>query len=127
MPVYRTAMSNIGQMLASDEERAAAEQIRVTFPVFADGGSHLNVSGVAMTKSAPNKAEALKFMEWLSSDAAQAIYAEKNYEFPVNPAVARSALVQSWGEFTVDSVSLSDVAAARPAALKIMEEIDFDN
>jgi iron(III) transport system substrate-binding protein len=87
----------------------------------------LNVSGVAMTKAAPNKAEALKFMEWLSSDAAQAIYAEKNYEFPVNPAVPRSALVQSWGAFTVDPVPLSAVAAARPAALKIMEEIDFDN
>jgi iron(III) transport system substrate-binding protein len=117
----------IGQMLNDPEQKDAAEAVRIEFPKFADGGSHLNVSGVAMTKSAPNKAEALKFMEWLSSDAAQAIYAEKNYEFPVNPAVARSALVQSWGEFTVDSVSLSDVAAARPAALKIMEEIDFDN
>ncbi|OYU19272.1 MAG: iron ABC transporter substrate-binding protein [Rhodobacteraceae bacterium PARR1] len=117
----------IGQMLSSDEDRPAAEAINVIFPKFADGGSHLNVSGVAMTKSAPNKAEALKFMEWLSSDEAQAIYAEKNFEFPVKPGVARSALVQSWGDFTVDSVPLSAVAAARPAALKIMEEIDFDN
>lgn len=117
----------IGQMLNSDADRPAAEAVNVIFPKFADGGSHLNVSGVALTKSAPHKAEAVKFMEWLSSDKAQAIYAEKNYEFPVNPAVARSALVQSWGEFTVDSVPLSAVAAARPAALKIMEEIDFDN
>lgn len=117
----------IGQMLNDPEQKAAAEAIRIEFPVFEGGGSHLNVSGVAMTKAAPNKAEALKFMEWLSSDAAQAIYAEKNYEFPVNPAVPRSALVQSWGDFTVDPVPLSAVAAARPAALKIMEEIDFDN
>jgi iron(III) transport system substrate-binding protein len=117
----------IGQMLNDPEQKAAAEAVRIEFPKFADGGSHMNVSGVAMTKFAPNKAEALTFMEWLSSDAAQAIYAEKNYEFPVNPAVARSALVQSWGAFTVDSVALSAVAAARPAALKIMEEIDFDN
>lgn len=117
----------IGQMLNDPEQKAAAEAIRIEFPVFEGGGSHLNVSGVAMTKAAPNKAEALKFMEWLSSDAAQAIYAEENYEFPVNPAVARSALVQSWGDFTVDPVPLAAVAAARPAALKIMEEIDFDN
>ncbi len=117
----------IGQMLNSDEDRPAAEAVNVVFPKFADGGSHLNVSGVAMTKSAPNKEEALKFMEWLSSDAAQAIYAEKNFEFPVKPGVARSAVVQSWGDFTVDTVPLSAVAAARPAALKIMEEIDFDN
>lgn len=116
----------IGQMLNSDD-RAAAETVNVLFPKFEDGGSHLNVSGVALTKSAPNKDEALKFMDWLSSDEAQRIYAEKNYEFPVKPGVARSELVQSWGDFTVDSVSLNDVAAARPAALKIMEEIDFDN
>ena len=117
----------IGQMLNDPEQKAAAEAVRIDFPTFADGGSHLNVSGIALTKAAPHKAEALRFMEWLSSDAAQAIYAEKNYEFPVNPAVARSALVQSWGAFTVDTVALSAVAAARPAALKIMEEIDFDN
>jgi iron(III) transport system substrate-binding protein len=66
-------------------------------------------------------------MEWLSSDEAQRIYAEKNHEFPVKAGVPRSELVQSWGEFTPDTVALSDVAAARPAALKIMEEIDFDN
>lgn len=117
----------IGQMLNSDEDRAAAEQINVVFPKFENGGSHLNVSGVAMTKAAPNKAEALKFMEWLTSDEAQRIYAEKNYEFPVKPGVERSALVASWGDFTIDSVPLTDVAAARPEALKIMEEIDFDN
>ncbi len=55
-----------------------------------------------MTKSAPNKEDALKFMEWLSSDAAQKIYAETNFEFPVKPGVERSDLVKSWGEFTPD-------------------------
>ena len=116
----------IGQMLNNPEEKAAAEAIRIDFPVFEGGGTHLNVSGVAMTKAAPNKAEALQFMEWLSGDAAQQIYAETNYEFPVKPGVARSALVEGWGSFTPDTVPLTDVAAARPAALKIMEEIDFD-
>lgn len=116
----------IGQMLNSESDRPAAEAIRVDFPVFENGGSHLNVSGVALTKSAPNKDAAIKFMEWLTSDEAQRIYAEKNYEFPIKPGVAKSELVASWGDFTVDSVALTDVAAARPAALKIMEEIDFD-
>ncbi len=117
----------MGQMLSNPDTKPTADMVRIDFPVFEGGGSHLNISGIAMTKSAPNKAAALKLMEWLTSDEAQRIYAEKNHEFPVKAGVARSALVQSWGEFTPDSVSLSEVAAARPAALKIMEEIDFDN
>ena len=116
----------IGQMLNDPEERAAAEAVRVTFPVFEGGGTHLNISGMAMTKAAPNRTNALKFMEWLSGDEAQKIYAETNHEFPVKPGVERSALVKSWGDFTADSKSLSEIAALRPAALRIMEEIDFD-
>ena len=116
----------IGQMLANPEEKDAAEQVSIVFPTFEDGGTHLNISGVAMTKSAPNKENALKFMEWLTSDEAQKIYAETNYEFPVKPGVERSALVKSWGEFTADTTPLADIAKARAAALKIMETVDFD-
>jgi iron(III) transport system substrate-binding protein len=65
-------------------------------------------------------------MEWLSSDTAQKIYAETNYEFPVKPGVERSELVKSWGEFTADATPLADIAAARAAALKIMETVNFD-
>jgi iron(III) transport system substrate-binding protein len=65
-------------------------------------------------------------MEWLSSDAAQKIYAETNHEFPVKPGVERSALVASWGSFTPDDLPLSTIASERAAALKIMETVDFD-
>lgn len=116
----------IGQMLADPEQKAAAEAVNIVFPTFEAGGTHLNISGVAMTKSAPNKENALKFMEWLSSDAAQKIYAETNYEFPVKAGVAKSDLVASWGEFTPDTTPLADIAKARAAALKIMETVDFD-
>lgn len=116
----------IGQMLADPEQRAAAESVNIVFPTFTDGGSHLNVSGVALTKAAPNKENAVKFMEWLSGDAAQKIYAETNYEFPVNPAVEKSVLVASWGDFTPDTKPLTEVAKLRPAALKLIEEVNFD-
>ncbi len=116
----------IGQMLDDPEQRAAAEAVRIDFPVFQGGGTHLNISGIAMTKAAPNKADALRFMEWLAGDAAQKIYAGTNHEFPVKPGVPRSALVQSWGDFTPDSKSLTEIAGFRPAALRIMEEVDFD-
>lgn len=116
----------MGQMLADPEQKAWADAVNIVFPTFEAGGTHLNISGVAMTKSAPNKDNALKFMEWLSSDTAQKIYAETNYEFPVKPGVERSELVKSWGEFTPDTTPLADIAAARATALKIMETVNFD-
>ena len=117
----------MGQMLADPEQKAWAESVNVVFPQFEAGGTHMNISGIAMTKSAPNKEAALKFMEWLSSDAAQKIYAETNHEYPVKPGVERSALVAGWGDFTPDALPLADVAARRAEALKLIETVDFDN
>ena len=116
----------MGAMLADPEQKEWADSVRIVYPVFNDGGTHVNVSGVAMTKAAPNKAEAIKLMEFLASDEAQAIYAEINHEFPVEPGVARSELVESWGDFTPDSVNLAELARLRPVALRIMEEVNFD-
>ena len=117
----------MGQMLADPEQKAWANSVNIVLPTFEAGGTHMNISGIAMTKSAPNKEAALKLMEWLSSDAAQKIYAETNHEFPVKPGVERSALVASWGEFTPDSLGLAEVAGKRAEALKIIETVDFDN
>jgi len=116
----------MGQMLADPEQVPWAESVNIVFPVFEGGGTHVNISGVAMTKAAPNREAALKFMEWLSGDHAQKIYAETNNEFPVKPGVERSALVASWGDFTPDGLSLADIASHRAAALKIMETVDYD-
>ena len=117
----------IGEMLADPEQKAAAETVNVVFPTFAKGGgSHMNISGMAMTKAAPNHDAALKLMEFLVSDEAQKIYAETNYEFPIKAGVPVSALVASWGAFTPDTLPLAEVAAQRPAALKLMEDVDFD-
>jgi iron(III) transport system substrate-binding protein len=116
----------IGQMLDDPDQKSAAESVRVDFPTFENDGTHVNISGVAMTKSAPNRAAALRFMEWLSGDKAQAIYAETNHEYPVQPSAPRSKLVASWGDFYRDSLTLTEIASHRAAALRIMEEVDFD-
>ncbi|MGB0507892.1 MAG: extracellular solute-binding protein, partial [Pikeienuella sp.] len=116
----------MAKMLGDEEQKAWAESVTIRFPTFENGGVHMNISGVAMTKSAPNKEAALKLMEWLTSDNAQAIYAEVNGEYPVKPGVAASELVQSFGIFKQDTASMAEIGAARPAAVKIMETIDFD-
>ena len=117
----------MGAMLADPEQKAWADSVRIIFPAFENGGTHLNVSGVAMTKAAPNKDAAVKLMEFLVSPAAQAIYAEANHEFPVLAGARKSDLVASWGEFTPDTLNLTELAKLRPAALRIMEEVGYDN
>ena len=116
----------MGQMLADPEQKEWADSVRILFPTFEDGGTHINVSGVAMTAAPPHRDEALQLMEWLVSPEAQGIYAEANDEYPVLPGVDPSELVASWGEFTADSLKLTEIAALRPAALKLIEEVDLD-
>lgn len=116
----------MGQMANDPEQKEWADSVRIAFPTFEGGGTHMNISGVAMTRAAPNREAALKLMEWLTSDEAQRIYAETNHEFPVKEGVARSELVQSWGEFTPDEIGLAEVAAQRAEALKLIESVNFD-
>ncbi|PKP84400.1 MAG: iron ABC transporter substrate-binding protein [Alphaproteobacteria bacterium HGW-Alphaproteobacteria-2] len=91
-----------------------------------NGGTHVNISGVALTKSAPNRENALKLMEFLVSPRAQEIYAEANFEYPIAPGTQPSAVVQSWGSFTPDDVNLMTLAELRPAAVRLIEQVDFD-
>ncbi len=116
----------MGKMLEDDEQKAWADSVRIVFPTFADGGTHVNVSGVAMTKASPNPEAAVKMIEFLASPEAQEIYAEANYEYPVAPGTEPTELVKGWGEFTADGVNLMTVAGHRPAALRITEEVNFD-
>lgn len=116
----------MGKMLADDEQKAWADSVNVIFPTFENGGTHVNVSGVAMTKSAPNKDAALKMMEFLTSPQAQEIYAKANYEYPIAEGTQADALVQNWGSFEADEVNLMTLAGNRDAALKLIETVDFD-
>ena len=116
----------MGQMLADPEQTEWANSVSIRFPTFEDGGTHVNISGIALTKSAPDKDEAIQLMEYLVSPEAQAIYAEANNEYPVLDGAPLSELVQGWGDFTVDDIDLTEVAGHRAAALRIMEEVNFD-
>ncbi len=116
----------MGKMLDNPDQIEWADSVRLEFPVFEGGGTHVNVSGIAMTQSAPNSEEALKLMEFLVSPEAQAIYAEENFEYPVLNNAAVSGLVASWGEVTADNVDLTTIAGNRATAVKIMEQVDFD-
>lgn len=88
----------MGAMLSDPEQTEWANAVRVEFPTFEDGsGTHVNVSGVALTANAPNKDDAVAFVDYLASEEAQRIYAAEVNEYPADPDVPASDLVQSWG------------------------------
>ncbi len=114
------------KMLDDPDQLAWANSVNIVFPTFADGGTHVNLSGMALTRAAKNKDSAIKLMEWLSSGAAQEIYAETNGEYPIKPGTEPSALVAGWGTFTADTKPLIEIAKLRGASLKLVEIVNFD-
>ena len=116
----------LGKMVNDAEQKAWADAVYINFPNQETTGTHVNISGMAMAKYAPNKDNAIKLMEFLSSDAAQSLYAEVNYEYPVKEGVKRSELVASWGDFKADTVSLDEIAEHHEAAIKLLDEVKFD-
>lgn len=109
------------------EQKDWAAASRMLFPTSDSMGTHVNISGMLMTKSAPNKDNALKLMEFLASDEAQALYASANYEYPVNPAVAPDKTVAAWGKFTPDKLNVSEIAKNLKRASELVTEVDMNN
>ncbi len=120
----------MGAMLNDEkepEQKAWAESVNILFPNSADRGTHINVSGAALAKYAPHKANAIKLVEFLASDKGQEMYAEVNYEYPVKEGVPASELVQSWGTFKVDPISLEEIAGLRKKASELVDKVGFDD
>jgi iron(III) transport system substrate-binding protein len=116
----------LGKMVNDEKQKAWAEAVYINFPGQKADGTHVNVSGMAMAKYAPNKDNAQKLMEFLTGDKAQQMYAEVNYEYPVKDGVKRSELVASWGDFQADDLSLEKVADYHSTAIKLLDEVKFD-
>jgi iron(III) transport system substrate-binding protein len=111
-----------------DEQKAWGDAIRVLMPTFDDGkGTHVNISGASVAKNSPNKAKAIKLLEFLVSDEAQRIYADANFEYPVKASVAPDPIIASFGELTVDPLPLSELSANREEASKLVDAVGFDN
>ncbi|NKF51342.1 Fe(3+) ABC transporter substrate-binding protein [Shewanella sp. WXL01] len=116
----------LGKMLADPKQVSWAESVFLNFPNQANRGSHVNVSGMVLAKHSKNKDNAIKLMEFLTSNVAQQAYAEVNYEYPVNPSVKPSKLVASWGEFKADALPIHKLAENHQAAIKLLDEVKFD-
>jgi len=115
------------KMLEDPEQVPWANAVNMVFPNQDGRGTHMNVSGMALTKHAPNKANAIKLMEFLASAQGQEMYVQKNGEYPVKTGVPLSPLQDSWGSFKTDSLSLAVVADHRAAAIRLADEVGYNN
>ena len=109
------------------EQKEWAKSVKILFPNTQGRGAHINISGVVLAKNAPNKANGIKLMEFLSSDTAQKVFAEVNHEYPVKDGVAWSDRVKSWGSFKADMISLEKVARLRKKASELVDKVRFND
>jgi iron(III) transport system substrate-binding protein len=108
------------------EDQKVMDQVGVVWPNQASTGTHINVSGGGIMKHAPNKAAAIKFLEYLASDQAQRYFADGNNEWPVvdsvkleNPALAKL------GKFKADPLPVNSLAMYQVKAQMIFDRVGF--
>ncbi len=102
-------------------DRAAASKVEIFWPNQKGHGAHVNISGAGVTKSARNRANAVKLLEFLVSDEAQLIYASKVYEYPVKSGIAVSRVLGAWGRFKADKLLLSALAKHNAEAVRVAD------
>ncbi|ASQ15695.1 extracellular solute-binding protein [Enterobacter cloacae] len=120
----------VGRMKSAKEgsdARKWGDAIKVIKPTFEQGGTHVNISGAAVARHAPNKDNAVKLMEYLVSAPAQQIYTKANYEFPVLKGVALDPIIsEAIGEINVDSIPLTEIVKHRKQASLLVDKVGFD-
>ena len=111
-----------GRMLYSedDSEVQVAESLAVFFPNQASFGTHINISGVGLTKHGKRQANAVALLDFLLSSSSQKIFADGNFEYPVRDDVEPHPLLQSWGNFQEQTIALSTLYSNSQEAFQLM-------
>jgi iron(III) transport system substrate-binding protein len=108
------------------EDKNMMKHVRVVWPNQKTFGTHINISGGGILKSAPNKSNALRFLEYLVSDQAQRSFADGNNEWPVVPTVfVKNPALDAMGKFKADSLPLATLAKNTAAAKRIYELVGW--
>lgn len=120
----------VGLMMTNEknpEQKDWAESLKVLFPDAEGRGTHVNISGMAMAKHAPNRDNAEKLMKFLASARAQEIYAEQVYEYPLKDGTEASEIVRSFGTINPDKLPLADIAKNRKAASRLVDKVGYND
>ncbi|MGB1561288.1 MAG: extracellular solute-binding protein [Sinimarinibacterium flocculans] len=109
------------------EQQKWGDAIQVVLPRFENGGTHVNISGAAVARHAPNRDQAVRLLEYLVSPAAQQLYAHVDFEYPVNEAAEPDPITAAYGTLQPDGLPLTEIARHRRTASLMAERIGFDN
>lgn len=115
-----------GIMLSDPKQENWTENVTPIFPNQNDYGTHINITGMALMRNAPNRNEALELMSFLLSFEAQSSFAQKNYEYPALDGVPPADLLQQWGVFKQDVLNPTSIAKSRRKAIELVHEVDFN-
>ena len=111
----------LGRILAKD----AAFPVAAFWANQQTTGTHVNISGAGVTTHAKNRAEAIKLIEFLTSPEAQQMFADSNFEFPVNPQAAVNPLIARWGKFKQDEINVAAAGQFQAAAIKLADRAGY--
>ena len=111
------------RLMKSDkpEDQEVASAVDIVFPNQADRGSHANISGAGLVATSPNKDNAIAFLEYLTTEPAQAHFAMGNNEFPVVDGVKMEPILVDWGEIRTDKVNAAVYGKNNAEAVKLMD------
>ncbi len=115
------------KMLEDDKQRPWANAVFVIFPNQDDRGTHVNISGMAMTRYAPHRENGLRLMDFLASEKAQQMYADVNGEYPIKEGIELSRNLKVWGPFKQDNLKLEKIAENRAEAIKMADRVAYDD
>lgn len=111
----------LGRLMASTklEDKALMANLEIVFPNQDGRGTHVNISGAGITKYAPNRENAIRFLEYLTSDFAQRLFAEGNNEYPISGPT--TGPVAALGEFKRDDLNVSVLGENQKEAVKVYD------
>ena len=111
----------LGRLMASTkpEDKALMANLEIVFPNQDGRGTHVNISGAGVTKYAPNRGNAIRFLEYLTSDFAQRLFAEGNNEYPISGPT--TGPVAALGEFKRDDLNVSVLGENQTEAVKVYD------
>lgn len=116
-----------GRMFNSDDatDRDTAKKVGIAWPAQDSYGTHVNVSGIGLTKHAKNKDNAVKLMEFLSTQSSQTWYAQANSEYPVSQEAQWSEVLKNFGQFKADDISMSILGENNAKAVRLMDRASW--
>lgn len=108
------------------KEKAIFGKIGVIFPDQGGVGTHVNVSGAGVVKTAPNRANAVKFLEYLTSESAQRYFADGNNEYPAAVGLKANSAVEALGAFKADPLSVAEIGKGQAEAVRIFDRAGWN-